>query len=106
MKPSNKSAVNPITKEQVLQNIKQRSFPDFVIQAFNQLIEAEKIKHSDSVYQKDVLALIVKLGNVTHSTIFENNWLDIEDYYKSVGWNVVYHKPSFNESGEPYFVFT
>lgn len=107
MNANNQSApVQAITKEQVAQNLADRVFPDFVIQAFNECIQESKQKHSNNVYRKDVVARIIKLGDTTDSVIMANNWLDIESFYRKAGWKVSYYKPDFNESGDSYFTFT
>lgn len=106
MNANNQSApVQAITKEQVAQNLADRVFPDFVIQAFNECIQASKQKKSDQVTRKAVVERIKALGGVTDSEIMSNNWLDVEQFYRKAGWTVVYHKQAFNESGDSYFTF-
>lgn len=105
MKPIEPS-VKALTKKQLSENIKNRSFPQFVIQAFNECIEESKLKKSNTVLQKTVVSRIMKLGKVSSKEIFENNWLDVEDFYRKAGWAVRYDKPAFNETYEPYFEFT
>ncbi len=98
--------VKALTKEELSNNLKNRSFPPFVVQAFNECIEESKTNHSDDVLRKTVVARIKKLGSVTDKDIMDNNWLDVEEFYRKAGWKVSYNKPPYNESYEAYFTFT
>ena len=42
---------------------------------------------------------------ITSKTIYDNNWLDIEDIFREAGWKVTYDKPAYNESYDAYFKF-
>jgi len=98
--------MQPMTKNDVGDKIKNREFPAFVIQAFNECIEEAKINHSSDVMQNDVIERIMKLSDSTRNQIFENHWLDIEDTFRKAGWQVSYYKPNYNESEPAYFTFT
>lgn len=98
--------MKPISKADVENALDDREFPDFVIQAFNECIMEARIKNSKNVMQDDVVKRIVKLGNVSRNSIFENHWLDVERYYRKAGWTVHYDKPGFNESYEAYYTFS
>lgn len=95
-----------LTKEQVEKDIDNRIFPDFVIQAFNECIRESKLKNSDDVKREDVIVRIMELGSVQRSEIFENKWLDVENYYRKAGWEVEYYSPPYYEVKiKPYFTF-
>lgn len=94
-----------ITKQEVAEAVGNREFPDFVIEAFNQCIVASKVKNSTTVYQDDVMAIIVQKSGKTRYQVFDNNWLDVEEYYRAAGWQVSYDKPAYNESYKAYFTF-
>ena len=89
--------------------------PDFVIEAFNELIGNNVSKESRNeidIYtakftQEDVLYSIINHCNreIEKEEIFKNKWLDIEDIYKEMGWKVTYNKPAYNESGKASFTF-
>lgn len=98
--------MEPITKAQVQENLKQRVFPDFIIQAFNECITEASIKKSSTVLQKDVLKRIKQISGKDSKEIFENNWLDVEDHYRQAGWKVHYDKPGYNEDYEASFTFS
>lgn len=104
------SMIKAITKEEVNQDFKNRVFPDFVIQAFNECISESKIKKSDTVLQKDVVAKIKSLTKdnelkITSKMIFDNHWLDVEEFYKKAGWDVSFYSYGYNETGNDYFTF-
>lgn len=103
--------IKPITPKEAANG---NRIPDFVIQAFNELIAQDFINHRAWVYQEDVIDRILKYAknesseyeNVTRETIFQRGWLNIEGLYTSIGWKVEYDKPGFNENSTPRFLFT
>lgn len=98
--------VQAVTKEQIRKQMKDRVFPDFVIQSFNECIAESKQAHSNTVLQKDVVKRICKLGKVTSATVFKKDWLDVEDFFRKAGWTVKFDQPAYCESFEAYFEFT
>lgn len=97
--------MKPITREEVNAAAKNREFPDFVIQAFNECIVESKLKNSTTVKQDDVMTKIVAASGKSRNQIFELHWLDVEDHYRAAGWIVTYDKPAYNESYAAYFTF-
>lgn len=81
------------------------NLPDGVIEAVNELL----IKNGSSKYitlrQCDVVHAISERMGVTKDTIYNNKWLDFEDFYRAAGWKVSYDKPAYNETYEPTFEF-
>lgn len=102
-----KEPVQILTKQQAKENLADRVFPDFVIQAFNECIAESQVNRSGIVLQKDVVKRIMKLGNVRNSQkVFDEHWLDVEDHYRKAGWTVKFDKPAYNESYEARFEFS
>ena len=101
------SALKAITKDDIARKLKERVFPDFIIQAFNECIQESKIKHSKRVEQERVLEKIMELNkDITLSQIFDEHLLDVEDFYRDAGWKVVFYKPAYNEDWKAYFEFS
>lgn len=95
-----------ITKQEVNEAVKNREFPDFVIQAFNECILEAKVAGKQTVLQDAVMDRIMALNTmVSRNQIFSQHWLDVEDYYRNAGWTVTYDKPAYNESYKAYFTF-
>lgn len=105
MTQTSQQGVQAISKEQVQDQIDQRVFPDFVIQAFNECIAESKTRHSNEVTQDAVVERIMKLGSIERAAVFSNNFLDVEAFYKRAGWKVEFHRKAYNETGSSYFVF-
>lgn len=84
------------------------SIPDFVIEAFNQLIVENLVGKYSTVLQKDAVAKIIALSpeKVTSNEIYKRHWLDVEDVFRKAGWTVKYDKPAYNETYEPSFEFS
>jgi len=106
---STRVIIQPIKPSEVVDK-KQALIPDEVLEAFNNLIAQKWNGVSATLRQDDVVALIITLflksgKEYTKADIHKNNWLDIEDVYRKVGWNVYYDKPCYNESFEPTFTF-
>lgn len=96
--------VKPI-KASEIDNKKGEAIPDSVFEVFNELITKNYSGGSATVYQKDVVRMLVKKG-LTGSEIYDNHWLDVEDIYRKAGWKVKYDKPAYCETYDAYFVFS
>lgn len=84
----------------------QREFPDFVIDAFNQCILAAMLDGKDEVEQEEVIMRMLSLNpELKRQEIFDNHFLDVEDYYRSAGWKVVYYKPAYYEEWKAFWEF-
>lgn len=98
--------IAPITPIKALQ-AKQESIPDFVIEAFNELIiKGMNTSGSVCIKQKDVVALITSKQQISSNAIYSSGWLDVENIYRSAGWNVEYDSPGYNESYDATFTFS
>jgi len=87
-------------------------FPEFVIEAVNNLIiKYYKGRRSFTFKQKELTDEILRLSpetyngeRVTSNLIYDNHWLDIEELYIKNGWKVTY-EPGYNESYDAFFKF-
>lgn len=97
--------VKPISPNEVVAQ-KLATFPDEVIETWNQLI-AKKFDGSNTVKinQDEIVEALAAANGVDRKTVFFMGWLYIEDLYRRAGWSVKYEKPSYDEGHEPYFEF-
>jgi hypothetical protein len=82
-------------------------FPDFVIEAFNNVIQRNYRNGWSKFVISEVAAEIRKLSPtpLQDRTISKNGWFDIEPLYRKQGWKVEYDSPGFNESYEGNYTF-
>ncbi len=83
---------------------KQKTFPDAVLESFNELLTQKFNGTPVIIKQDDVLALMIRKG-LNREEIFEKGWLDVEGAYRAAGWKVSYDKPGFNETYDANFTF-
>lgn len=76
------------------------SIPDFVIEAFNELL-AEGGGVNVRINVDDAIERI----KIKSTATFDNKWLNVEPIYRRSGWKVRYDKPGYNESYMPFFEF-
>jgi len=92
--------VKPITPAQVqIQSGKLKSIPNEVFNAFNRLIVQHWNGYDSTFTQSDVVKQIIIDGGPKEEVLLANHFLDVEPFFQQVGWNVVYDKPGFDESG-------
>ena len=94
---------------------KQKIFPDYVIDSFNELIAIKFNGKQATVYQKDVVELMLQKANeglgeqspeyLKKSDIYNKGYLEVEDIYRAEGWSVFYDKPGYNENYLAHFKF-
>lgn len=107
--------MKPFSPNDVREN-KPSQVPSKVIKAFNDLLVKKFDGNSAILYQDDIVNAIISNFNTSPSnldydnlrnTIFTKGWLNIEDIFRNVGWNVEYDKPDYNSTnGRAYWVFT
>jgi beta-lactam-binding protein with PASTA domain len=95
--------IKPISPNEISEKKKQ-SFPDAVLEAFNEIIAQNYSNGQSIVKQEDVVKLMVKKG-VKRADIFGMHYLDIEPVYEAQGWKVEYDKPGYNETYDANFTF-
>lgn len=98
--------VLPISPNEVVEAKKNR-LPDFVIEAFNQLIAKNWTGRSSRVLVRDAVSEICRL-NPSDGDFdpYKEGWLDVEPIYRGMGWTVEFDKPGYNESYEAYYLFS
>ena len=97
-------SVKPITPADAAGQ-KQKSFPDAVFVAFNEIIATSFVDGCADFTVAEVVKLMVSKG-LSEKDISDRHWLDVEAVYEKAGWHVVYDRPGFNESYEANFAFT
>ena len=103
--------VKPIKPNEILGK-KLEVIPSEMIQAVNELIALKWKDGSSTIRQDELLAKYFELSSqennrTNRDTVFDNNYLEIEEIYGDNGWNVRYSKPDYRETAfEPYFTFT
>jgi|SRR5215217_7160976 len=98
-------AGRPISPEEV-GDAQRRYLPPAVFDVFNEAIAGSMNGKSARVMQNSVAKKIADRLGIERHAVFENNYLDVEEAYRSAGWEVHYDKPGYNESYEAVFVFT
>lgn len=112
------SKVKPVSPDDAKKKTKPQ--PDFVIETFNELIAQNLRGKTARISQEEAVnALVAKMltsassldeteekAKHFRSEIFKRHYLDVEDNFRDVGWNVYFDKPGYNESYEAYFEFT
>lgn len=84
-----------------------RDFPDFVVEAFNELIKQGHDRPVIRIEQEDAIMRIMSLNpEVTREEIFDNHWLDVENYYRRAGWRVTFFKPAYYDDWKAHWEFT
>lgn len=83
-----------------------KEIPEFVFEAFNELIEKNLKGKTAHIYQDDAVQLASEKSSYTRADIFNRGWMDVEPHYEAAGWKVHYDKPGYNESYPAYFEFT
>ncbi|MFA5933232.1 MAG: hypothetical protein WCV81_03125 [Microgenomates group bacterium] len=102
---SEKIKVRPISPEEVAKK-KIETFPDAVIESFNELIvENDDGRRDIIVKQKDAVKLMESKG-LNSAEIYKRGWLNIEEMYRKANWKVGYEKPAMDEDFDAYFTFS
>lgn len=95
------------TPEDVLKK-RVGTIPDYVIDAFNDLLTENYQEDETIIEQEDIIRKILEYSTddeLTRETIFKKHYLNIENLYRNNGWEVYYEKPAFDELFEPFFIF-
>jgi hypothetical protein len=96
-------AVKPISPSEISEK-KVLSFPDAVLESFNELIVQNYSHGQATFYQDEVVKLMVSKG-LKRGEIFDKHYLDVEQIYEAEGWKVVFDNPGYNESYAANFTF-
>lgn len=85
----------PISPNEVA-GLKKSNIPEFVFEAFNELIARDYQRGEATVRQKDVVELICKKKEgLTAQAVDDSGWLNVEEAYESDGWSVDYDEALF-----------
>ncbi len=88
-----------------------KAVPDFVLEAFNELI-VENLAHGRAHFlAAAVVARIqekaVRQGQqLTERDIYARKWMNVAPAYRRQDWKVVFDEPGYNESYKANFTFT
>jgi hypothetical protein len=86
--------------------LKKQLLPNYVIEAFNELIVAYFNGTTATINQEQVIELMLKKSdNLTRSDIFSRHYLDVEAIYQGEGWEVFYNKYDCSSSYIPHYKF-
>ena len=97
------ASVGPIHTNEINQ-VREALIPSIVFEVFNKLIAKNFSGTRAIVYQKDAMELLTAAG-ISRQEIHDNHWLDVEDSYRKVGWEVTYDKPDYTENYKAFFIF-
>lgn len=96
----------PMTPDEI-ETLTTEVRPPVVFEAFNTLIGRNWNGRSATIFQRDVVDLILRLApELTQQAVFDDHMLDVETAYRHAGWQVRYDKPGWNETYAASFVFT
>lgn len=97
--------VEPIKPEDV--HDPKPKIPDFVITAFNTLIQKNWDGKVAIIRQNEAVDEIKKLmpDSYKESDIYSNHWLDVENLFLAAGWDVIFYKYPYYDTEEDYFKF-
>ena len=97
----------PIKPSEVTKK-KEELLPEFVLEAANNLIAKNWNGDRSKFSLDDLIGEIIRVSGkeITREQVFDNEWLEIEDVYRAVGWSVEYDKPAYNEMYKPTFTFS
>ena len=94
--------VLPIKPSQVSKR-KSLDLPDQVVEVFNALIDWNG--SSATVLEDQAASRIPSALGISRDRVFSLSYLDVEDLFRSSGWEVTYDKPGYNEDYEATFCF-
>ena len=82
--------MKPITPQQAMQ-YKLDKIPDFVYEAFNELIQETFNGNRAFILQNDIMdRVLTKTDTYDRQGIFNNHFMDVEPKYREAGWTVEY----------------
>jgi len=101
--------VKPISPEDI-KITSEDLIPDEVIEAFNEMIVEKWDDYKSYFKQKEIVKTIqakLKISNKdVEENIFNKNYLDVEQMYRELGWDVKYESPGYRESFDESFTFS
>lgn len=93
--------VKPITPKEALT---QHDLPDKVIETWNRMI-TKAVKSNGVIYQNHIISELIEVMDVSRNTVISRGWLDVENIYRNVGFEVSYQKGSYDGDDTAKFTF-
>lgn len=93
--------VKPVTPEEALSGM---TLPDEVMKTWNTAV-TKAVQGNGKVNQDDIVDALMAATGRNRQFIFDEGWLDVENIYRNVGFDVEYHRPTYDENWEAYFIF-
>lgn len=79
--------------------------PEEIFNVFNDMIQEKWDGKQAILRQNDVIKQIEIQTSFNREYLFDKKYLDVEPSFHERGWNVVYDKPAYNETYEPFWRF-
>lgn len=95
--------VKPIKPDEITGK-KEQSFPNAVLESFNEIIVQNCYQGQASFKMDDVVKLMVSKG-LKRKDIFDKHYLDVESVYRAQGWKVEFDNPGYNETYPATYTF-
>jgi ribosomal protein L14 len=103
--------VKPISFEEI--NVaKKATIPDAIIVAANELLISNWDGKAARFTKNALISAYIKLipdddrsPSAIESELYKKHWLDIEELFSDVGWNVIFNSPDRDESFEDCYTF-
>jgi hypothetical protein len=93
-------SVKPLSPEEARETL---AIPDFVIESINELIQENYDgRASFTILRKQI---IERIASKTQAE-FDNRWLNFEQAFRSVGWEVTRDSPGYDECYETNWRFS
>lgn len=100
------AVVKPFTPADA-QKCKSTWLPNEVIETVNELLAKNYREGTITIKQKDIEEqVLLKMPHLSSKDLYDRNYMDIEETFRSHGWDVRYDKPGYNESYSAFFEFT
>ena len=94
-----------ILKPDKVISAKKNFIHDVVFDVINELIIEKWNGHFAQFKQKEIITRICGRSSLSKDKIFDKHYLDIEDIYRDMGWDVRYDAPAYCETYDAFFVF-
>lgn len=81
------------------------NIPSPVVEVVNELLLSLGGGQHTILKMGVVIERVVARSDITRAELFANKWLDFEPMYRAAGWEVVFEKPGYGESYDPFWKF-
>lgn len=97
--------IKPLSPNEVIEE-KKKQIPEVVLETVNKYLGERAVRGYARIDQDEIVRDLVDSG-LNRSDIFRHHWLDFEEIYREVGWNVEYDKPVYwgGDNYPPHFKF-